>query len=192
MTKNHQSPILSLKKIVVIGPESTGKSWLCEKLAAHFNTHWVKEFAREYLLTNGKEYTLNDLELIAKGQIEAENKSADKMQNSLESVDAKKPLFIDTDLYVMKVWSEFVYNQCSFDILNGIVTHNYDLYFLCKPDIPWVSDELREYPDLITREKLFHHYKDIMVNQSVPWIEINGHFENRFQLAVQAVDQLLQ
>jgi len=183
---------LNLKKIVVIGPESTGKSWLCEKLAAHYNTHWVKEYAREYLLANGKEYTLNDLTLIAKGQLENENRMADQIMDSLETTDAKKTLFIDTDLYVMKVWSEFVFNQCSFEILNGIVNHHYDLYLLCKTDIPWVSDELREYPDLITREKLFHHYKDIMINQSVPWIEINGHFENRFQTAVQAVNQLLQ
>jgi len=183
---------LNLKKIVVIGPESTGKSWLCEKLAAHYNTNWVKEYAREYLLANGKDYTLNDLEIIAKGQIENENKIANQIMDSLETVDTKKPLFIDTDFYVMKVWSEFVFNQCSFEILNGIVNHHYDLYLLCKPDIPWVSDELREYPDLMTREKLFHHYKDIMINQSVPWIEINGHFENRFQTAVQAVNQLLQ
>jgi NadR type nicotinamide-nucleotide adenylyltransferase len=183
---------LNLKKIVVIGPESTGKSWLCEKLAAHYNTHWVKEYAREYLLTKGNAYTPDDLELIAKGQIDAENKLAEIMQNNFEPSDANKPLFIDTDLYVMKVWSEFVFNQCSYNILNGIVNHNYDLYLLCKPDIPWVSDELREYPDLITRNKLFHHYKDIMINQSVSWIEINGSFENRFQMAIQAVNQLLQ
>ena len=183
---------MSIKKIVVIGPESTGKSWLCEKLSVHFNTKWVKEYAREYLLTNGKDYTLNDLDLIAKGQIEAENKLVDLVQNNVEAVNTNKPLFIDTDLYVIKVWSEFVFNQCSYDILNGIVNHNYDLYLLCKPDIPWVSDELREYPDLITREKLFNHYKDILINQSIPWIEINGSFENRFQMAVKAVNQLLQ
>jgi NadR type nicotinamide-nucleotide adenylyltransferase len=183
---------LNLKKIVVIGPESTGKSWLCEKLAVHYNTNWVNEYAREYLLANGKNYTLNDLTLIAKGQIEAENKLVDLVQNNVEATNTNNPLFIDTDLYVMKVWSEFVFNQCNFDILNGIVLQKYDLYLLCKPDIPWVSDELREYPDLITREKLFHHYKDIMINQSVPWIEINGSFENRFQMAVQAVNQLLQ
>jgi NadR type nicotinamide-nucleotide adenylyltransferase len=180
---------LNLKKIVVIGPESTGKSWLCEKLAVHYNTNWVKEYAREYLLANGKEYTLYDLQLIAKGQLENENRLTDQI---VETVDSKKPLFIDTDLYVMKVWSEFVFNQCSIDILNGIVHQKYDLYLLCKPDIPWVSDELREYPDLMTREKLFHHYKDIMIEQSVPWIEIDGHFENRFQMAIKAVDQLLQ
>jgi len=183
---------LSLKKIVVIGPESTGKSWLCEKLSVHFNTNWVKEYAREFLLKHGKDYTLNDLDLIAKGQIEAENKLVDLVQNNIEAANTNKPLFIDTDLYVMKVWSEFVFNQCSYDILNGIVNHNYDLYLLCKPDIPWVSDELREYPDLITREKLFNHYKDILINQSIPWIEINGSFENRFQMAVKAVNQLLQ
>lgn len=183
---------MNLKKIVVIGPESTGKSWLCENLAAHYNTHWVKEYAREYLLTNGNAYALNDLDLIAKGQMDAEKKLVDLMQNSVEAAYTNKPLFIDTDFYVMKVWSEFVFNQCSFEILNGIVNHHYDLYLLCKPDIPWVADELREYPDLMTREKLFHHYKDIMINQSIPWIEINGSYENRFQLAVGAVNHLLQ
>ena len=183
---------MSLKKIVVIGPESTGKSWLCEKLAVHYNTNWVKEYARDYLLANGKDYTLSDLSLIAKGQLDNENRMVDKIIDSWDTTYAKKPLFIDTDLYVMKVWSEFVFNQCSFDILSCISQQKYDLYLLCKPDIPWVSDELREYPDLITREKLFHHYKDIMINQSIPWVEINGHFENRFQMAIQAVDQLLQ
>ncbi len=183
---------MNLKKIVVIGPESTGKSWLCENLAAHFNTNWVKEYAREYFLTNGNAYTLNDLDIIAKGQMDAENKLVGLMHNSFEDADTCKPLFIDTDLYVMKVWSEFVFNQCSYNILNGIVNHHYDLYLLCKPDIPWVSDELREYPDLMTREKLFHHYRDIMINQPVPWVEINGHFENRFQLAADAVNLLLQ
>ena len=105
---------MNLKKIVVIGPESTGKSWLCENLATYYNTHWVEEYAREYLLTNGKDYTLNDLDVIAKGQIENENKISNQIINSWETTDAKKPLFIDTDLYVIKVWSEFVFNQWHF------------------------------------------------------------------------------
>ena len=62
-----------MKKIVVIGPESTGKSTLCELLANHFQTKWVAEYAREYLLTNGKEYTYDNLLTIAKEQLTCED-----------------------------------------------------------------------------------------------------------------------
>ena len=50
-----------MKKIVTIGPESTGKSTLCEQLAQHYDSMWCPEFAREYLLTNGKNYDYDDL-----------------------------------------------------------------------------------------------------------------------------------
>ena len=56
-------------------------------------------------------------------------------------------LFIDTDMYVMKVWCEYVFGKCHQFILDEIVQRKYDLYLLCKPDITWVKDELREYPD---------------------------------------------
>jgi nicotinamide riboside kinase len=78
------------------------------------------------------------------------------------------PLFIDTDMYVMKVWCEFVFGKCHRYVLDQIVKRKYDLYLLCNTDLPWVKDELREYPDLKTREKLFYIYKDIMVNQMYP------------------------
>ena len=62
----------ALKKIVVIGPESTGKSTLCGYLADYYKTIWCPEFAREYLLENGTTYTVDDLITIAKGQLDAE------------------------------------------------------------------------------------------------------------------------
>ncbi len=67
--------------------------------------------------------------------------------------------------------SLFLENAIPF-ILDQIVERKYDLYLLCNTDLPWIADELREYPDLESREKLFHIYKDLMVNQSVPWVEI--------------------
>lgn len=174
-----------LKKVVVIGPESTGKSTLCEQLAQHYDSAWCPEFAREYLLTNGTNYTYNDLLTIAKGQLALEDEYAGMVHHS-------KPLFIDTDMYVMKVWCEFVFNQCHRFILDQIVERKYDLYLLCNIDLPWVKDELREYPDLKTRERLFYIYKDIMINQPVPWIEIKGNDELRLETAVHAVDRLLK
>ncbi len=175
-----------VKKIVVIGPESTGKSTLCEKLAAHYKTQWVKEYAREYLLKNGTDYTFENLLDVAKGQLENEEvgiRNLDVQSNSL--------LILDTDMYVMKVWCEFVFGQCHHWILNRIVERKYDLYLLCNVDTPWVKDELREYPDLVTREKLYHHYKDIMLNQPVPWVDISGNYDERLQKALDAINKLV-
>jgi len=173
---------LPLKKIVVIGPESTGKSSLCEGLAAHYQTSWVREYAREYLLAHGMNYSFEELTTIAKGQLALEDEGVKV---------AKSVLFIDTDMYVMKVWSEFVFGRCDSWILDQIGKRQYDAYLLCKTDLPWVKDELREYPDLVSREKLYHIYRDILINQSVPWAEIGGQEQQRLDAAIDAVETLL-
>ena len=143
-----------LKKIVIIGPESTGKSTLCEQLSKYYGAPLVKEYAREYLLINGNNYTYDNLLDIAKGQIAKEEIAIEKAIQITNSNIITPLIFIDTDMYVMKVWCEYVFNKCHNWILNTIVAQKYDLYLLCNVDLPWVKDELREYPDLITREKL--------------------------------------
>lgn len=178
-----------IKKVVVIGPESTGKSTLCEQLAAHYSTAWVPEYAREYLLQHGASYQYNDLLTIAQGQVALEEKHLAALQQNKKSPSL---LFIDTDQYVMKVWSEYVFGQCHPWILDQIAQRTYHLYLLCDTDLPWVKDELREYPDLESRRELYYIYKDMMVNQPVPWINIAGSYEQRLQKAVKAVEALLQ
>lgn len=184
-----------LKKIVIIGPESTGKSTLCEQLAQQFETMWCPEFAREYLLTYGANYEYEDLLAIARGQLAMEdeyNSLLEKQSLPLLEDGGHIPLFIDTDMYVMKVWCEFAFGQCHQFILDEIVKRQYDLYLLCNVDLPWTKDELREYPELKTRQKLYNIYKDIMINQDVPWVDISGSYEERFQKATLAVNKLLQ
>jgi NadR type nicotinamide-nucleotide adenylyltransferase len=174
-----------IKKIIVIGPESTGKSTLCSQLAEHYKTIWCPEYAREYLENNGTDYTYDDLLTIAKGQVELED-------ITLSTVDCRlSTVFIDTDMYVMKVWCEFAFGKCHSWILNQIAIRKYDLYLLCNVDLPWIKDELREYPDIETRNKLYHFYKDIMVNQPVSWIDISGNYGERLQKAISAVDKLI-
>lgn len=172
-----------MKKIVIIGPESTGKSTLCEQLAKHYNTAWCEEYAREYLNQHGKEYSYEDLLTIAKGQLQLEEQAIFKAANNL--------LFIDTNMYVMQVWCEFVFNKCHQFILDEIVERKYDLYLLCNIDLPWSYDPLREYPDEQPRVELYRMYKELMVSQTTPWVEISGSYEERFKRAVSTVDHLI-
>jgi NadR type nicotinamide-nucleotide adenylyltransferase len=176
-----------IKRIVAIGPESTGKSTLCQQLADHYQTKWCPEFAREYLLQNGMNYTYNDLLYIAQQQVKIEDDVARQMLDQQPNATSDLLLFVDTNLYVMKVWCEFVFGKCHEWILNCIAERPYHLYLLCNTELLWVKDELREYPDLSTREKLFQIYLDIMVNQTVPWVEIKA---DRLRTAIHAIDDL--
>jgi NadR type nicotinamide-nucleotide adenylyltransferase len=181
--------IKSIKKIVIIGPESTGKSMLSENLANHFKTEWVREYAREYLEKNGTDYTFENLYEIAQGQLAGEELAYKKLQEAHHNNNI--PLIIDTDMYVIKVWSEFVFNKCDNRVLSEIAIRKYDGYILCNTDVPWVKDNLREYPDLETREKLFTFYKEELNEQKTPWIIINGDYKTRTQQAIDFVTGLL-
>lgn len=196
-----------VKKIVIVGPESTGKSTLCEQLAQHYHTHWCPEFAREYLLSNGTPYTFEQLLEIAKGQLALEEEYTRQVEkswswykkeqcwiNASSLITTKHPplLFLDTDMYVMKVWCEYVFGKCHPFILDEIAKREYHGYLLCAPDLPWVKDELREYPDDKNRIELFHIYKDLLVHQTTPWHIITGGYEERFRQAVAAVNSMVE
>ena len=137
-------------------------------------------------MKNGSRYTYKDLLTIAKGQVKLEEqytKQAREMNQSL--------LFIDTDMYVMEVWCEFVFGKCHQYILDKIEAQKTELYLLCNIDLPWVKDKLREYPDLATRAKLYKIYKDILTNQKVPWVEVSGDYNERLKTSAKAVDNVL-
>lgn len=172
-----------MKKIVIIGPESTGKSTLCEQLATHYQANWCPEYAREYLNTRGKDYSYEDLLKIAKGQLALEDEVIKAATNNV--------VFIDTNMYVMQVWCEYVFRRCHQFIIDNIVERKYDLYLLCNIDLPWSFDELREYPDLAKRKELYNYYRELMINQSTPWVEISGDYEQRFEKAKAVVDSVI-
>ena len=171
-----------MKKVVVIGPESTGKSTLSQQLAAHYNTVWTPEYARDYLDALQCPYEQADLLQIAEGQLQLEDDKAEQ---------AHRLLICDTDLYVIKVWSEHKYGHCDPRILEHIAGRKYDLYLLPYIDIPWEDDPQREYPDPAMREYFYRIYRDIVVNSGVPWADIRGSYEEREQRAKAAVDALL-
>lgn len=171
-----------MKKIVIVGPESTGKSTLAAHLAETYNTMWCPEAARDYLLTHGTDYTFDDLLKIAHGQVALEDKMQPEARNGV--------YIIDTDMYVMKVWCEVVFNNCHTWILKQIVQRRYDLYLLCNTDLPWVQDGLREYPDEAMRQRLFKIYKDLLINSGVPWAVISGQQDQRLQAAIHAISKI--
>jgi NadR type nicotinamide-nucleotide adenylyltransferase len=171
--------ITEIKKVAIIGPECTGKSALSEFLADQFKTVWVPEYARGYLENLTRPYAENDLLTIAHGQLRLEDTWA---------ANVNKVMICDTNLYVIKVWSQFKFGQVHPEILKSIQTRKYDLYLLTYIDLPWEEDPQREHPD--KRQQLYDIYKKEMMNQSVPFMEIRGEREERRKTAVEAIQKL--
>jgi NadR type nicotinamide-nucleotide adenylyltransferase len=169
---------LNLKRIAITGPESTGKSWLAEQLAAHFHTVWVPEYSREYLQNLGRPYGFPDIVTIARGQLEREEKAA-------QSVN--RYLFCDTDPLVTKVWSEFKYGKCDPWIAEKVTFHRYNLYLLCNIDLPWQDDPLREHPG--KRKELLGVYLKNLDEMNVRYAIISGTGKLRLNNAIQAIDK---
>lgn len=172
-----------MKKVAVIGPESTGKSTLCAKLAAKYGVPWVAEYARGYLNGLGRAYHQSDLLAIARGQLGAEDQAA---------AGSDAPFLVcDTDLYVIKVWSEHKYESCDPWILRQIAARRYDLYLVTDIDLPWQSDPQREHPEPKMREYFLRVYQDIALASSVPWALITGDAASRLGLAEGALARLM-
>ncbi len=167
-------------KVAVIGPECTGKSALSAYLADYFKTEWVPEYARQYIGNLTRPYTEDDLLSIARGQLRIEDEWAR---------DGNGVLICDTNLYVIKIWSEFKYGHCNDEILRNIATRHYDLYLLTYVDLPWEEDPQREHPQ--QREALYTLYLREMQQQSVPFVEIRGERAQRQQLAREAIEKML-
>jgi len=171
---------VEIKRVAIIGPECTGKSELSQYLAAELNTTWVKEYAREYIDNLDRAYTPDDLVAIAKGQIALEDRLAAK---------ANRLLVCDTNLYVIKIWSNFKYGYVDPWILQQIASRRYDLYLLTYIDIPWEDDPQREHPQ--QREQLYSLYLKEMEAQAVPFIEVKGDRMDRKRIAKENVEKLL-
>jgi len=168
------------RKVCVLGPECTGKTFLSESLAKKLNTVWVEEYARAYLNRLNKPYDESDLVKIAHGQVRMEDEWIK---------DANKILICDTNLYVIKVWSEFKYGHCDKEILDIINQRTYDLYLLTYIDIPWLSDPLREHPD--RRQELYDIYLREMKGQPVPFVEVKGDEQQRLDTSLAAIDKYI-
>jgi NadR type nicotinamide-nucleotide adenylyltransferase len=175
----------NIVKVVLFGPESTGKSTLSEQLARHYNTVWVPEYAREYLQKkwNNERKTCENSDLlpIARGQIDLENRLAFK---------ADRILICDTDLLETKVYSEEYYGGYVHpDLDEAALENSYDLYLLTYIDTPWVGDDLRDRPE--QRREMFMAFENALKKYNRPYLLLKGNHKTRLRKAVIAIDNLL-
>ncbi len=166
-------------KVVIIGPESTGKTTLAKQLAAHFHTKWVPEYAREYLDRLGRSYREEDLVEIAKGQLVTENRIAKS---------CAQLMICDTDFLVLKVWSDYKFGRCDPYIENQLIQNPCKLYLLSGVDVPWQFDPQRENPT--DRSHLYALYLKELKALQTPFQEISGSPKERFTAAIEAIDTL--
>ncbi len=183
--KLKQHPI-NIVKVVLFGPESTGKTTLSKHLARYYNTVWAPEFAREYLQNkwNNERKTCkaDDLLPIAIGQMKLENKLAKK---------ADKVLICDTDLLETKVYSQEFYGGFVDEKLNEAAKINqYDLYLLTYIDTPWEEDDLRDRPE--QRLEMFNAFEKALKDHNCNYILLKGNKEIRLKKATKAIDEIIR
>jgi len=173
-------------KIVLFGPESTGKTTLSQQLARHYNSIWVPEYARKYLQKkwNNERKTCEpkDLLPIAIGQMKSENKLAKKTDSVL---------ICDTDLLETKVYSEAYYSgTCDPTLEKYALENKYDLYFLTYIDTPWEADDLRDKPE--ERLHMFQAFQDTLNKYNRPYVLLKGGKKTRLDIAVKHIDKLIK
>ena len=186
MEKNLKQTKSNCIKVVLFGPESTGKTTLAQKLARHYNSIWVREYAREYLQNkwNNQRKTCepNDLIEIAKGQISSENELSQKTNTVL---------ICDTDLLETKVYSESYYSgTCDPIIEKYAIENTYDLYFLTYIDVPWVKDDLRDKPN--KRLESFNTFERALIKYNRPYVILRGSKQEKLDLAINHIDNLIK
>lgn len=171
--KNESRPI---RRIAIIGAESTGKTTLARSLALRFHTQWVPEYAREYMSMHTDAYSAEDILKIAKYQLQEEEQ--------LMSA-ANKLLFTDTEFIVAKVWSEDVFGSCPEWILGQLKKKHYDLYLLTSNDLPWIADPVRVNPQ--RRDYFFNLYKRELEERNFTFEIISGRYEGRLLNAIRTI-----
>lgn len=165
-------------RILITGPESTGKSTLAAALGHHFQQPWIPEYARWYLNALQRPYVARDLSIILRGQLALE---------AAGCIPGSDCLFCDTGPEVISIWSQVRFGWVSTAIKRVLLTHDYDYSLLCYPDLPWEFDPLREAPDPEVRLALFEQYVDLLERLGRPYAIIRGATNQRLLNALDAL-----
>lgn len=176
----HPQPT-SIKLIVLYGPESTGKSTLARRLAGHYQTQFVPEFARDYIDERGNQFGYDDMAPIALGQRQLEDVAV-KTANAV--------LFCDTDAITTLIYSRHYFGKCPPLVEQLADERRYDLYLLLDIDLPWEADPQRDLPH--RRQEFYTLFRNELESRRIPFIAIDGLGETRLQNAIRSVDGFLQ
>lgn len=178
-----------MKRIVLTGSESTGKSTLAAQLADHFHAPLVPEFLRRYADEHEGRLGPADVEAIARGQIELEDRIAleSRLQRTARTADL---LILDTDLLSAVVYNHHYYGECPgwIDVEAG--RRAADLYLLLEIDVPWIPDPLRDRGD--QREVMHKLFRDALEARRLPWVAIAGGWAERKRVSIAAIESVLE
>lgn len=169
-----------IKKIAIVGPESTGKSTITQQLARHYKTLWVPEYARYYCAALTEPCNLQDEINMYHGQV--------ALEESVLAIAEKDLIFCDTTFITVKIWSDEVFGETPKVVLDALPNYTYDLYLLMDIDLPWQEDPLRDFPH--KREHFMQVWHQELQGLNANYIVINGQ-EERLNNAIAAVDSFL-
>jgi HTH-type transcriptional repressor of NAD biosynthesis genes len=166
-----------VKKICFYGPESTGKTEMARRMAAHYQTEFVPEVAREMITSN--DFTLADIIQIGEAQTKRIKEKCKR---------ANKLLFCDTDLITTQIYSQQYMNEVPPVLVELENQIQYDMYFLFDIDVPWVPDGLRDLGH--KRSEMASIFKSELERRAIPYTLVSGTWEERFELIKKEIDQL--
>jgi HTH-type transcriptional regulator, transcriptional repressor of NAD biosynthesis genes len=169
-----------VRRICLVGPESTGKTTLARRLARHYRTVWVAEHARCLLDHKAGVCEPGDIELIARGQVASEQALARQ---------ANRLLICDTDPLLTCVWSEVLFGRCPAWLEDLAAARRYELYLLLDVDVPWVNDGQRYLPH--ARQDFLARCVERLERLDRPYVRLDGHWDRRLARAIQAIDRLV-
>lgn len=168
-------------RILISGPESTGKSELCQALASHYGGRIIPEYARTYIEQLGRPYGYQDVAHIAQQQA----------MEYRASLQVEGPVFFDTWLIITRVWFEEVFKKWPKNIDDQIRSASFDLVLVCAPDLPWIPDPVRENGGK-RREVLFEKYQERMKQFGMRYEIVQGTGKRRIQHALTMIDKKLK
>jgi NadR type nicotinamide-nucleotide adenylyltransferase len=171
----------AIKKIAIVGPESTGKSTISQLLAKHYKVSWVPEYARYYCENLTAAYSLQDEVNMYYGQIALEDAILVTTENDF--------IICDTTFVTVKIWSDEMLGETPQIVLDALPKRPYDLYLLMDIDLPWQDDPLRDFPN--KREHFMQVWHQELKALNANYKVISGLGEIRFKNALKAIDKFL-
>ncbi len=170
----------AIKKIAIVGPESTGKSTMSIALAKHYNVPWVPEYARYYCAALKQDCTLQDEINMYHGQV--------ALEESVLAMTETNFIICDTTFLTVKIWSDEMFGETPQTVLDGLMQKPYDFYLLLDIDLPWQEDPLRDFPHM--REHFMEVWNTELKALNANYVVVNG-IDNRLQNAINEIDLFL-